>query len=208
MKNASCFLQGFFELLVVGNNGYLDLIHQLGELIMELGHQNFTQVFQSKALLESLLANANPGDGSLPHMKNPVGARDKLVNSALQNCFKIFLEFSPCHLNQYTQRHSSTLLDFVNIRTDELYFAILNLLHGGSSKEFKSLAVLCPELNLHLFFPHSFSLKTSPIGNRDINLGDFNFQTSHLNGLSHYSFSGNAGDHVLIGAYTCGQDLG
>ena len=54
---------------------------------------------------------------------------DQVMNLALQDRFKIFLEFPAGNLHIYAQWKSAALFEICNIRADDFDFAVVNITH-------------------------------------------------------------------------------
>src|SRR3972149_3597772 len=83
---------------------------------------------------------------------------------------QVRLHLSTIYFSHYAQRHTGTWLDFVQIRTYNLYFTVFNLMAFFCADILKGRHARTADFNLHVLPSDTFTLKGRTISYRDIQL--------------------------------------
>src|SRR3972149_11860647 len=92
------------------------------------------------------------------------------MHLSFKNRLKIRLHLSTIYFYHDTKRHTGTWLDFVQIRTYNLYFTVFNLMAFFCADIFKGWHTRTTDFNLHVLSSDTFTLKGRAISYRDIQL--------------------------------------
>jgi len=197
----------FINIFLVGKERNLNFINYLFEILMEFGMQHDTDILQGKALLDSRLADTNPGDIPLADMHDALDIVDQMVNLPLHDRLKVGLEFASGNLHEDTERQGVPFLHIFQILTDDRYLAVFYLIHLGHFHQLGTLGLTATHLTIEIAAAYPLTLKGRTEGTRNIDLGDIDFQAANFNGFLANFIMRYVGDNMLIGADTGRQDL-
>src|SRR3989304_4286189 len=117
-----------------------------------------------------------------------------------KNGLKIRLHLSTIYFYHYAQRHTGTWLDFVQIRTYNLYFTIFNLMAFFCAHILKGWHTRTADFNLHVFSSDTFTFKGRTISYRDIQLMNRNLQAAYFDTPINDLVNRYPGNYVLVRA--------
>ncbi len=196
------------HVFLLGVEGHLDLVQDLAEVLVELGVQHDTDVFQGKALFHGGLADADPGDVALADVHDALDVVDQMVDLALQDGLEVGLHLAAGHLHENAHGEGVAFLQVVDVRAVHDDLAVLDLVHLGHLDQLGALGLAAAALGVQVGAAHPLALVSRAEGAGDLDVGDGGLQAAHLHALWHISLVGHVGHHVLVGADTRGQDLG
>ena len=105
--------QPVLNLLRIGVDRHLHLVHNRPKIGVEARVQNLAEVLQTEAFVGGSFGDAYPGNIALPDVLNPRRAVHKVVNLALQDRLKIRLHLPAGHLDDDPQVHVPLIRDVI-----------------------------------------------------------------------------------------------
>ena len=198
----------FIHILFLGIKRDLDLVDDFLEILVELGMQHRTDVFQGKAFFNGRFADPDPGNIALADMHDPLNIVDQVMDLTLDDRLKIRLKFTASDLDINAQRHGLALFNFGDVRTDNLDFAVVDFIHFSHLDQLGALGFTAAHLGIQIGTAHALAFIGRSEGTGNLDRGYAHLQTPDFNGFLYHFLMGYIGYHMLIGTDPGGQDLG
>src|SRR4030042_2625544 len=161
-----------------------------------------------KAAFYRFLAESNPGNIPLSHMKYTGGIIGKIMYLSFHHRLKIFLHLST--INQYfnSQWKHPSFFHIINFRAEHFYFSILNFRRIGHMEKLYCFTPVSAEFNISIFLPYSLSFKSRTKRYGNINLVYSNLKTPYFYSFCNDFIIGNIRNYMLICTYPPWKYLG
>jgi hypothetical protein len=196
------------HLVGLGDQRHPDLVDERGVLAEQLGVEDPPVVLEPQSLLEALLGDAGPDDVALPHVPDPGGAVQEVVDLTLQDRLEVRLHLAAGHLHPDPERERGTLLHRIDVGPDDLDLPVVDLVERDRGEELEGGGLVSTELDPHLGLADVFPFEGGPEGHRDRDARDAHLAAANLERPLDHRLVRHARHHVLVGADPARQDLG
>jgi len=155
-------LQQFLDLLRLGVQRHLDLVHDSAEVVVEGAVEYVANVAQPEALGKRPFAEADPGDVALALVLKALGAIEEMMDLPFEHRLEVFLHLAAGHLYDDGKRDLLSFGIGVKVLANNGDFAILDFVRVLHGQPLETHSILAAELGAQVRPAHDLASNAGP----------------------------------------------
>jgi hypothetical protein len=168
------------KLSCVSYDRYRALVDDSFKVALELSIEDLAEMLDTESRVICTLTNADADHVSLTSMHHALNAVEVLVDFALKYWLKVSLHSLAGNVYHDAERHGIACAEFIEIRAIDINLVIFDLVDFFHTCPLECIYTSTVDVDPQISLADDLTLKCGRERNRDVNLGDLDFDVAGL----------------------------